>query len=88
MMDYENYIELLQASKTKLANLKYLLIYEKENILNYVEGINLEILSDEYEKEINNINEVLEIVLKKVNANRGAIYELINGQYSEKARKK
>lgn len=87
-MDYENYIELLQASKTKLANLKYLLIYEKENILNYVEGINLEILSDEYEKEINNINEVLEIVLKKVNANRGAIYELINGQYSEKARKK
>ena len=87
-MNYEKYIQALKESQTQLANLRYLLIYEKDKSLNYIEGIDLEIITDEYDKEITNEKEALEIVLKKVNSNKGILYELIDGKYIEKASKK
>ena len=87
-MNYEKYIQALKESQTQLANLRYLLIYEKDKSLNYIEGIDLEIITDEYDKEITNEKETLEIVLKKVNSNKGILYELIDGKYIEKASKK
>lgn len=87
-IDYKSYIKSLQESKIKLANLRYLLIYEKEKSLNYVEGIDLDILVDNYDKEISNEKEALNIVLKKVNSNKGSLFELVNGEYIEKASKK
>lgn len=87
-MNYEKYIKSLKESKIKLANLRYLLIYETSKALNYVEGIDLNILVDNYEKEITNEKEALKIVLKKVNSNKGSLFELVNGEYIEKASKK
>ena len=87
-MNYEKYIQALKESQTQLANLRYLLIYEKDKSLNYIEGIDLEIITDEYDKEITNEKEALEIVLKKVNSNKGILYELIDGKHIEKASKK
>lgn len=87
-MNYENYIKALQESHTQLANLRYLLIYEKDKSLNFIEGIDLEIIIDKYDKEITNEKEALDIALKKACSNKGILYELVNGRYIEKARKK
>ena len=85
-MNYKSYICYLKENDAKLANLRYLLIYEKSKSLNYIEGIDLEIIVDNYEEEIVNEKEALEIVLKKINARKGILYELVDGKYIERAK--
>lgn len=79
-LTYKQYFNLLKKNLKKIAKLKYLLIFEKDNNLNFIEGSGLEIIANEFQYDLTP-EETLNLALKRYDSSSGILYELTKFRY-------